>query len=193
MTPTILDWFGIPLPKYEIFKGVPVVLTGKSLLHKTKSNFAYNDAEYVFGSHNLHETTMYYPMRVVRSSQYKLIHNLNYKMPFPIDQDFYISPTFQDLLNRTEEKCITHWYKNLTSYYYRPQWELYDILHDPQELVNVVSLVKYEKVRKLLQKALKKWQHDTADPWICSPSAVLEDMGEFKKNPVCMPLYNDLD
>lgn len=38
---------------------------------------------------------MYYPMRAIRTKRYKLIHNINYKMPFPIDQDFYVSPTFQ--------------------------------------------------------------------------------------------------
>lgn len=42
-----------------------------------------------------HEITMYYPMRAVRTHRYKLIHNLNFGMPFPIDQDFYISPSFQ--------------------------------------------------------------------------------------------------
>jgi len=49
----------------------------------------------VFASHIHHEVTMYYPMRAVRTKRYKLIHNINYKMPFPIDQDFYISPSFQ--------------------------------------------------------------------------------------------------
>lgn len=51
--------------------------------------------EAIFASHNLHEVTMYYPMRAVRTHRYKLIHNMNYMMPFPIDQDFYLSPTFQ--------------------------------------------------------------------------------------------------
>ena len=51
--------------------------------------------EAVFGSHNLHEVTMYYPMRYVRTRRHKLIHNLNYKSTFPIDQDFYLSSTFQ--------------------------------------------------------------------------------------------------
>lgn len=49
----------------------------------------------VFASQTHHEVTMYYPMRVARTKRYKLIHNLNYGMPFPIDQDFYLSPTFQ--------------------------------------------------------------------------------------------------
>ena len=43
---------------------------------------------------------MYYPMRSVVTNRYKLIHNINYLMPFSIDQDFFISHTFQDLLNR---------------------------------------------------------------------------------------------
>ena len=49
----------------------------------------------LFGSHNMHEVTMHYPMRYARSQRYKLIHNLNYRAMFPIDQDFYISPSFQ--------------------------------------------------------------------------------------------------
>ena len=70
-------------------------------------------AQAVFGSQVLHEATMYYPMRSVRTSRYStvhystlqystvrtnrftLIHNLNYWAPFPIDQDGFLSPTFQ--------------------------------------------------------------------------------------------------
>lgn len=51
--------------------------------------------EAIFASHNLHEVTMYYPMRAIRTQRYKLIHNINYYTPFPIDQDLYVSPTFQ--------------------------------------------------------------------------------------------------
>lgn len=80
---------------------------------------------------------MYYPMRAVRTRRYKLIHNLNFGMPFPIDQDLYVSPTFQDILNRTRSKQNLPWYKNLKQYYYRPQWELYDIRTDPAETNNL--------------------------------------------------------
>lgn len=51
--------------------------------------------EAVFMSQTLHEVTMYYPMRAVRTRHHKLIHNLHYAMPFPIDQDLYASPAFQ--------------------------------------------------------------------------------------------------
>lgn len=55
----------------------------------------YSPDEAVFASQTHHEITMYYPMRAVRTRKYKLIHNLNFGMPFPIDQDLYVSPTFQ--------------------------------------------------------------------------------------------------
>ncbi len=55
----------------------------------------------VFGSHSFHEVTMAYPMRFVRTKRFKLIHNINYQIPFPIDQDFYISPTFQVIIYNT--------------------------------------------------------------------------------------------
>lgn len=68
-------------------------------LHCKKNNIAFveptENNTAVFASQTHHEVTMYYPMRAIRTKRYKLIHNINYKMPFPIDQDFYVSPTFQ--------------------------------------------------------------------------------------------------
>ncbi|GIY20200.1 n-sulphoglucosamine sulphohydrolase [Caerostris darwini] len=185
IVPTILEWFNVKYPDYKL-NGMPVQLSGKSLLQST----SLKKSEAVFASHNLHEVTMYYPIRVVRTNSYKLIHNLNFKMPFPIDQDFFISPTFQDLLNRTVEKKETHWYKNLTDYYYRPEWELFDLEKDSNERYNVVNNAAYHSIRTTLQKMLLDWQISTNDPWICSPSGVLENKGRFKENPTCLPLYN---
>ena len=62
---------------------------------------------------------MFYPMRGVRLANFSFIHNVNFGMPFPVDQDFYLSPSFQDLLNRTREKRPTKWFKTLDEYYYR--------------------------------------------------------------------------
>lgn len=189
ITPTILDWFNISYPNYTIFSQ-PAILTGKSLLPYVSSKKARKSDNLIFSSHSHHEVTMYYPMRAVRTVQFKLIHNLNYKMPFPIDQDFYLSPTFQDLLNHTHNKQRTFWYKNLTSYYYRPQWEMYNLINDPKETVNVVNHAKYQDVAKVLKTLLNEWQNKTQDPWICSPHAVLENVGKYKAQPQCMPLYN---
>ncbi|CAN2391568.1 N-sulfoglucosamine sulfohydrolase, partial [Pristimantis euphronides] len=112
ITPTVLDWFSVPYPDYKIF-GKNVKLTGKSLLPALEAEQLWTT---VFGSQSHHEVTMYYPMRSVQHMQYLLIHNLNFKMPFPIDQDFYVSPTFQDLMNRTISGQSTNWFKTLHSY-----------------------------------------------------------------------------
>lgn len=146
----------------------------------------------VFASHDLHEVTMYYPMRAIRTHTFKLIHNLNYKMPFPIDQDFYLAPVFQDILNRTQEGAPLPWYKTLQAYYYRDEWELYDLLVDPHEQFNVARKGRYQGVLRLLQEKLWAWQNATYDPWVCGPGAVLQDSGAYAHNHQCLPLYNGL-
>lgn len=184
ITPTILDWFSIQYPNYKIF-GKSVQLSGKSLLPALQSDQPWTT---VFGSQSLHEITMYYPMRSVQHMQYLLVHNLNFKMPFPIDQDFYVSPTYQDLLNRTVSGLPTNWFKTLHSYYYRDRWELYDRSKDPEELNNLAGDPNYHDILYIMQEMLKKWQWETSDPWVCAPDGVLEE----KLNPECRPLHNEL-
>lgn len=181
VTPTILDWFQI---KEDLN------LTGKSLLPLLVKEPDNKDEEAIFASHNLHEITMYYPMRMIRTQRYKLIHNLNFKSSFPIDQDFYLSPTFQDMLNRTKAKQNLYWYKTLNEYYKRSEWELYDLKKDAEELNNLFGKTSYANITADLQKRLFEWQKSTNDPWICAPHAVLEDKGLYKNNPQCMDLLN---
>lgn len=189
IVPTVLDWFSVPYPTYQIFKPNNVHLTGKSVLPLLNEE-PTTGWDTVFASHNLHEVTMYYPMRVIRNKEYKLIHNMNYKMPFPIDQDFMISPSFQDLLNRTRAGQETHWYRTLQGYYYRPQWELYDINTDPKELINLAGKPDYQKLLESLQLKLQAWQNVTDDPWICAPSGVLENKGYYPRTGVCLAMDN---
>ncbi|MEQ2194591.1 hypothetical protein XENOCAPTIV_000290, partial [Xenoophorus captivus] len=126
ITPTILDWFSIPYPSYSLPESpsLQVLLTGRSLLPALTSE--PSSWITVYSSQSLHEVTMYYPIRSIQQGAYHLLHNLHYRMPFPIDQDLYVSPTFQDLLNRTRLQQPTHWFKSLDQYYYRERWELYD-------------------------------------------------------------------
>lgn len=188
ITPTILDWFSVPYPSYSL-PGSPatqVHLTGRSLLPALVTE--PSSWHTVYASQSLHEVTMYYPIRSVHQGVYHLLHNLHYRMPFPIDQDLYVSPTFQDLLNRTRLSEPTHWFKSLEQYYYRERWELYDSRADPLERRNLVSNPSYSNVLESLRQTLQKWQWETGDPWVCGPDYVLED----KLEPHCRPLYNGL-
>ena len=191
IVPTVLDWFGLSYPNYTLFGPGPVKLQGKSLLPILKEE-PQAGWDKVFSSHNLHEVTMYYPMRAIRTATCKLIHNLNFKMPFTIDQDFYVSPTFQDILKRTMAGNATYWYKSLQDYYYRAEWELYDLNSDPMELNNLATDAAYSHVFDEMKQSLLQWQNATQDPWICSPSAVLEDSGSYPKSGVCLPFDNNL-
>ncbi|XP_054635610.1 N-sulphoglucosamine sulphohydrolase isoform X1 [Dunckerocampus dactyliophorus] len=188
ITPTVLDWFSVPYPSYSLPGGmaVPVHLTGRSLLPALVAEPI--DWHTVFASQSLHEVTMYYPTRSVHQGPYHLLHNLHYRMPFPIDQDLYVSATFQDLLNRTRRSEPTHWLKSLQQYYYRDRWELYDTRRDPLETKNLASDASYSQVLDSLRQCLQKWQWDTGDPWVCGADYVLED----KLEPQCRPLYNGL-
>ncbi|XP_022108802.1 N-sulphoglucosamine sulphohydrolase-like isoform X1 [Acanthaster planci] len=190
LVPTILDWFGISYPDYHLNRQ-PVRPTGRSLL-PILAQEPVTEWDTVYASHNLHEVTMYYPMRVVRNRQYKLIHNMNNLAPFNIDQDFYISSTFQDLLSRTRSGEPTHWFKTLKDYYYRPQWELFDHRADPLETTNLAKDKRFASVLRDLREQVLRWQNVTNDPWICAPWGVLENAGLYKQNPTCMPMDNGL-
>uniref|UniRef100_A0A3B4AU45 Uncharacterized protein n=1 Tax=Periophthalmus magnuspinnatus TaxID=409849 RepID=A0A3B4AU45_9GOBI len=188
ITPTVLDWFSIPYPSYSLpsSPSAPVQLTGHSLLPALVTEPTTWDT--VFASQSLHEVTMFYPMRSVHQGAYHLLHNLHYRMPFPIDQDFYVSPTFQDILNRTQAGVSTHWFKTLQQYYYRERWELYHTRSDPLEIRNLASDATYRPVLDSLRQRLLKWQWATGDPWVCGPDHVLEE----KLEPRCRPLHNGL-
>lgn len=103
-----------------------------------------------------------------------------------------MSPTFLEILNDTKAKRDPHWYKTLNGYYYRDQWELYNVKSDINESVNLAHRTEYKDLLEMLKKTLLKWQKTTCDPWICSPGGVLENTGAYKHNPQCLPLYNDL-
>lgn len=96
--PTVLDWyqiksnFYVDLERNSLQKSV---LPGRSLLPLLVKEPDDDPEAAVFASQSYHEVTMNYPMRSIRTKRYKLIHNLNFRAPFPIDQDFYVSPTFQ--------------------------------------------------------------------------------------------------
>ena len=50
-------------------------------------HFAGYDTAY--GSHTFHQINMHYPMRVLVTKDYQLLHNMEYKMPYEIASDIY--------------------------------------------------------------------------------------------------------
>jgi N-sulfoglucosamine sulfohydrolase len=119
--------------------------------------------EVVFGSHTFHEVTMYYPMRVVRTRGFKLIHNLAHPLSFPFASDLYSSATWQQTLAAGAER---YGQRRVQAYLHRPPWELYDLQNDPHEIQNLAADPAHQAMLRELQSQLRRFQTETQDPWI---------------------------
>src|SRR6476659_7553308 len=156
ITPTILDFAGVkPNEKQP--------LHGRSFLPVLEQSKPAGWDE-VYASHTFHEVTMYYPMRVVRSGKYKLIWNIASPLPFPFASDLYGSATWQDTLKRGDD--YVYGKRSVSAYEHRPQFELYDLEKDPDELHNLTDDSAHQKKLAELKQKLREFQKRTADPWV---------------------------
>jgi N-sulfoglucosamine sulfohydrolase len=153
LTPTILDSLGAPPPS-----GLP----GRSLLPILEEpNPAGWDKVYL--SHTFHEVTMYYPMRAVRTREYKYIWNIAHELPFPFASDLYNSPTWQSILKDGDKNLGE---RTVQQYLHRPKEELYDLRTDPKELKNVAGDPQHAEILKQLREDIRSFQERTKDPWL---------------------------
>lgn len=154
LTPTILDFVGA-LPAGQEFDGRSFrkVLEGGSLVGWDE----------VYASHNFHEITMYYPMRMIRTRRYKLIWNIASELTFPSANDLFHSPTWVSVTRAGGE---VYGQRRLENFLHRPRFELYDLEADPDEVLNLVDDPKYRDIKEDLSRRLKAFQQRTQDPWI---------------------------
>jgi N-sulfoglucosamine sulfohydrolase len=154
ITPTILEFAEVPIRKGDTH--------GRSLLPLLKGE-ASEEPNEVFLSHTFHEVTMYYPMRTLREKRFKMIWNLAHELPFPTAQDLYDSQTWQASLIGE----ATHYGKReLAAYLQRPEFELYDLESDPDELINLAQSPEHAATLMRMQARLRELQKDTKDPWL---------------------------
>ncbi len=153
IAPTILEWAGAK---------APADLAGRSLL----PILAEEDPagwDVVYGSHMCHEVTMYYPMRMVRTREYKYILNLAHELEFPFASDLWDSRTWQGVLRR---KDVEYGRRTVSALLHRPREELYDLRKDPDESRNVAADPACAGVLEDLRRRLRRWQEETKDPWL---------------------------
>lgn len=154
LTPTILDFVGAT-PTGGEFDGrsFRAALEGGTL----------QGWDEVYGSHNLHEVTMYYPMRMVRTRRYKLIWNIAAGLTFPSALDLIDSPTWI-----SAEKTGSGLYgrRRIADFLHRPPFELYDLQRDPDEVVNLADDAASRTVKLELIVKLKAFEAVTKDPWL---------------------------
>jgi N-sulfoglucosamine sulfohydrolase len=151
--PTVLDWANVKAPSYG--------LQGRSFL-KVLDEERPDGWDEVYASHQFHEITMYYPMRMLRTRTHKLILNIAWPLEFPAAQDLFDSPTWQGMLQRKDPMVGP---RAMQAYLHRPQYELYDLEKDPDELRNLANSPDEAGRLKKMQAQLRDWQEKTGDPW----------------------------
>ncbi|QHT69942.1 sulfatase [Rhodocytophaga rosea] len=154
ITPTILEFAGA-LPAQAAFHG----RSFKKLLEEE----TVPGWDEVYASHSLHEITMYYPMRAVRTRKYKLIYNIAHQLPFPLALDLVKSFTWQGIMR---SKTKQYGKRTIDAFLNRPKFELYDLEKDPDEIQNLANSPAHQDVFTQLLGKLKHFQQQTHDPWI---------------------------
>lgn len=136
---------------------------GKSWLHcLANPNEAHHET--IFASHTFHEIQMYYPMRVVRDSKYKLIWNIAHPLPYPFASDLWAASSWQAQWAKGKDAP----YGNMTvgRYIQRPEFELFNIYEDPNETSNLADSKEHQQVLETYKTKLKRMQKQMDDPWI---------------------------
>jgi len=116
----------------------------------------------VFASHTFHEVTMYYPMRVLRTSQYKLIWNIAHPLEFPFASDLWGSSTWQRTLSDGPD--AEYGPRTVQAFLWRPEFELYDLQADPLEVTNLATRGEHTEILSSMQDRLREWMGKTRDP-----------------------------
>ena len=153
--PTFLDWAGAPGPGYP--------LHGRSILPILETENPA-DRDEVYFSHTFHEITMYYPMRGIRTRQYKYIRNLFPELEFPHASDLWASATWQSILRAGENAKVGA--RPVGQYLHRAAEELYDIHADPDELANLAQSPAHAATLAALRKKVHEFRARTGDPWM---------------------------
>jgi len=107
---------------------------------------------------------MYYPMRGLRTRQYKYIHNLFPELEFPHASDLYASGTWQSILRGGENAKVGQ--RAVGLYLHRAEEELYDITKDPDEVRNLSRDSGFAVTLKQMREQVRKWRKETKDPWL---------------------------
>ena len=164
ITPTLLDWAQVTPSK---------PLHGRSLLPilNTPDPDGWDE---VFLDHCLHEVTMYYPMRTLRTRRYKLIWNLAWRSEFPHPIDTLQRQTWTRLVARGDENLGK---RRVEDFLFRDELELYDLDNDPDEAINLAADPKYADVRREMAARIDEICRSTDDPWMERHTIPGDDFG----------------
>lgn len=129
------------------------VLLGKTDRHR----------DYVFAQHTTVVVIGFrepYPIRSVRDGRYKLIHNIAHENTFWIRGIHVASPIDSWRQAAEEDSEIAARVRWLS---HRPEFELYDLRHDPLETNNLADDSDHAQIKQRLKARLDAWMHQQGD------------------------------
>ena len=141
---------------------IPSDIDGKSFA-KTLIGSDEDVHDYIFGiatKQNIRECKIF-PSRMVRGERYKLIRNFN-------SVDVVDSNLGDNQFINKFAKIAAESFPNI------PYEELYDLEKDPYQRVNLITNVKYKKIRDRLSIALENWMRDQGDFVLDNPISVIK-------------------
>ena len=170
IAPTVLSLAGIKPPDY--MQGV--AFAGK---YEGKEN------KYVYGSRDRFDE-IYDRVRSIRNKNYLLVKNYFTKTPRYIDIAYRKKmPMMRQLLKLRDEKKLNReqmlWFETPI-----PEYELYDVKADPEQLHNLSGDLTYDKVVKNMAHDLDEWLNKIGDKGETPEGELLRQMWPDLKQPV---------
>ena len=164
--PSILEWTGVKGPEYALHGRSWLPILGQS-------DPAGWDRAYF--SHTFHEVIDYYPMRGVRTREYKYIHNLFHQVQYPQATDLWASKTWQSVRKQGPNAMAGK--RSAKAFLHRDAEELYDIRKDPDEVHNLAKSPEHQSVLQQLRADTMAFRERTDDFWVKNrmPSGELSD------------------
>jgi N-sulfoglucosamine sulfohydrolase len=154
ITPTVLDFAGLYTD--------PDAFHGKSFKDILDQESPQDWRDEVYAAHTFHEITNYYPMRVLRTQQYKFIWNIAWKLDYSFASDLWYSASWQAVVREGMSHFGT---RSVDAYLHRPRFELYDVEQDPDEVVNLADRNEYAALVEEFCDKIRRFQQETRDPW----------------------------
>lgn len=153
--PTFLDLAGQKPPAEMDGRSFKEVLLGKSRTHRDR----------IFATHSGDRAMNVYPIRAIRTEEWKLIHNLRPDFAFTNHSDRLRRPRAGAYWNEWAEaaKSKPEARSIVARYFQRPEFELYHVAQDPWELENLAADPAHAALLGQLKSELAAWQQAQGD------------------------------
>lgn len=161
----MVTWMDILPTMIEAAGGeVPVGIDGRSFLDVLRGNATEHRKE-VFTTASGDRIMNVYPIRAIRTRDWKLIHNLYPEFAFTTHIDLALQPGNALYWLEWLQKAETdpHAAKVVRAYHERPEFELYHLGSDPLERNNLVDDPDYQVIFWQLRHKLQSWMESQND------------------------------